>query len=104
MECELEIEAVWARMIHQSQGSTINSRRFGEGGMGYELPLDKMSVEEKLQAIEALWSSLRANPEQVPSPDWHKQLLADREQRLETGKADLSDWQDAKKRLQDLGR
>src|SRR6266496_5529948 len=34
------------------------------------LPLDQMTVEEKLSAMEAIWRSLSKHEDQVPVPDW----------------------------------
>jgi hypothetical protein len=50
------------------------------------LPLDKMTVAEKLEAMEQLWDDLCRAPEEVPSPAWHAEVLAEREQRLHEGK------------------
>ena len=72
--------------------------------MSIELPLDTMSVAEKLQAMEAIWASLCRNPADVGSPAWHGAILAERKRRLASGESVLSDWNEAKKRLQDLGR
>ena len=36
------------------------------------LPLEEMSVEEKLQTMEALWQSLSSDPAAVESPAWHQ--------------------------------
>jgi hypothetical protein len=57
------------------------------------LPLDRMTVEEKLRAIEVLWDDLCRNEKQVPVADWQKQLLDEREQQIQTGEAKFSDWE-----------
>ncbi len=62
-----------------------------------------MSVSEKLEAIELIWSSLSQDPESVPSPEWHADELAERTRRLETGEATVSDWDEAEKRFDELG-
>lgn len=46
-----------------------------------------MSVEEKLQTMEALWQSLSADPAAVESPAWHEQELAERERKIESEEA-----------------
>lgn len=69
--------------------------------MSVNLPLDQMSTEEKLQAMEALWADLSRNPEQFESPAWHKQVLEEREQRLESGEENFIDWELAKKQLRE---
>jgi hypothetical protein len=44
-----------------------------------------MSVRERLDAIELLWLSLAASPEQVPSPEWHGQVIAERLSKIDRG-------------------
>ena len=39
------------------------------------LPLEEMTVKEKLQVMEELWSDLCCNQNQIPVPQWHKDLL-----------------------------
>lgn len=60
------------------------------------LPLNEMSVEEKLQTMEALWENLSANPEAIESPAWHEEELRVREQRIASGDAEFIDWEKAK--------
>ena len=60
------------------------------------LPLNEMSVEEKLQTMEALWENLSANPEAIESPAWHEEELRVREQRIASGDAEFVDWEKAK--------
>jgi hypothetical protein len=65
------------------------------------LPLDRMTVEEKLSAIELLWDDLCRNENQLPVADWQKQLLEEREQQIQTGEAKFSDLATAKKRIRE---
>jgi len=58
--------------------------------------IPKLSVEEKLQTMEALWQSLSSNPETVKSPAWHEKELRDRERNIESGKSKFVDWETAK--------
>lgn len=46
----------------------------------------RMSVTERLQAIDQLWDSLHRHDE-IPSPDWHQDILVDRKERAERGEA-----------------
>jgi putative addiction module component (TIGR02574 family) len=54
-----------------------------------KLPLDTMSVEEKLATIEEIWESLAANPDDIPSPAWHRDILEARLRDTEDGWDDL---------------
>jgi putative addiction module component (TIGR02574 family) len=67
--------------------------------MAIELQIDQLSLEEKLEIMEALWQDLRRNTDQLPVPQWHKDLLDKREQMIETGESNFADWESAKKRI-----
>lgn len=60
------------------------------------LALEKMSLPEKLAAMEFLWEDLSRTPEVVESPAWHKEVLAERRQRVAEGKASYAPWPAAK--------
>ncbi|WP_404311005.1 addiction module protein [Neorhodopirellula lusitana] len=62
-----------------------------------------MSVADKMQVIKHVWASLQESPNQVPSPQWHADVLAARRKRLESAKATVCDWQEAKESLNRLG-
>jgi hypothetical protein len=49
--------------------------------------INKMSVAERLQAMEQLWEALCHEDGNVASPDWHEAVLADRKARAERGEA-----------------
>ena len=65
------------------------------------LPLDKMTVAEKLRAMELLWADLSRNEAQIESPAWHGDVLRDRESRIKSGEEKFLDWKTAKKQLRD---
>ena len=64
--------------------------------MALPLPLHEMTLEEKLQAMEALWDDLSRNPDLLESPSWHEDVLRERDQQLATGEASFMDWEQAK--------
>jgi hypothetical protein len=67
--------------------------------MAIELQIDQLSLEEKLEIMEALWEDLRSHAELMPVPQWHKDVLDRRERMLENGEASFEDWDSAKKRI-----
>lgn len=67
--------------------------------MATELQIDQMTTAEKLRAMEELWDDLRTRAEGAPIPQWHKDILEERERRIETGEAQFVDWERAKKHL-----
>jgi len=65
------------------------------------LPLDQMSVAEKIRAMEAIWDDLTCHDSEVESPAWHGEVLAARQARLDSGKTSVADWSDGKQRIRD---
>lgn len=68
--------------------------------MQVKLPLDKMSVTEKLRVMEALWADLSRDEERFESPAWHREVLRSRTARVKQGKESFMDWDVAKRQLQ----
>ena len=69
--------------------------------MGISLPLDKMSTDDKLRALELIWDDLRRNEASVPSPAWHRDVLECREARLRAGSEKSIPWEDAKRSIRE---
>ena len=49
--------------------------------------IERMSVTERLQAMDQIWESLDRDGDEIPSPDWHQDILADRKARAQRGEA-----------------
>ena len=63
------------------------------------LALDQMTIEEKLQTMEALWDDLCQHEASLPIHEWQKEILDEREQLIEKGEAQFLDWEEAKQRI-----
>ncbi len=63
------------------------------------ITLDKMTVPEKLQLMEALWADLSRHEADVELPAWHGQVLRETGQRAADGKENAVDWETAKREL-----
>jgi len=72
--------------------------------MAFTLPLDSMTVEEKIQTMESLWDSLCAKADSRVTPAWHGDVLAQREQSLQAGADRFEDWTTAKQDLRQHAR
>jgi putative addiction module component (TIGR02574 family) len=46
---------------------------------------DALSVEEKLDYVQALWDRIATRPEELPVPEWHQRVI---EERLAAHRAD----------------
>ncbi len=64
--------------------------------MQITLPLDEMTVPEKLQVMEALWEDLSRHSDALESPEWHGDVLEERERRIASGEASFTAWEQAK--------
>ena len=49
--------------------------------------IERMSIAERLQAMEEIWDSLYRHGDEVPSPDWHREVLAARKALAESGES-----------------
>lgn len=65
--------------------------------MSTPLAIDTMTIEEKLEAMEALWNDLRRHDDAIYVHEWQKQVLDERERLVDEGKAEFIDWEQAKK-------
>jgi putative addiction module component (TIGR02574 family) len=72
-----------------------------ENDMNISLPLDKMTSLDKIAVMEKLWDDLCQDPESIPSPSWHKDILEAREKEIKEGKAEFKPFDRAKERIRD---
>lgn len=67
--------------------------------MDITLPLEQMSVAEKLRALEAIWEDLSRDESKLDSPEWHRDVLKERDDREKRGAEIPLDWEAAKEQL-----
>ena len=63
------------------------------------LSLEKLSRAEKLRAMEELWEDLSRSEAEYTSPDWHGEVLREREKALEEGRDEFIPWEQAKRHV-----
>jgi len=69
--------------------------------MELALPLEQMTVEEKLRALQRIWEDLCRHEGDVPSPPWHRDVLEAREARVTQGAERFTEWEEAKRRIRE---
>lgn len=67
--------------------------------MDIVLPLHEMTVAEKLRAMEVLWDDLSRNPDDIPTPAWHAEVLAARQKEIDEGRAKFIPWEECRESL-----
>ncbi len=69
--------------------------------MAGTVDLQQMSVADKLRLMEELWRDLSENETQVASPEWHGDVLKERDRKIASGEESFVDWEVAKKKLRE---
>ena len=61
--------------------------------------IKSMSRVEKLQMMELLWDELCHEEEEPESPVWHESVLAERQKKIQSGKATFLSVEEVKGRF-----
>ena len=61
--------------------------------------IHQLPLREKLLVMEAIWEDLSREEQNLEVPQWHKELLDERERLLAEGKAKFVDWEEAKRQI-----
>lgn len=69
--------------------------------MSVDLPLEKMALADKLEAMELLWADISRQPADLPSPIWHRDVLDERRRLVAEGKLKFLDWDTAIAKLRE---
>ncbi len=64
-----------------------------------QIEIRKLPLSEKLELLEAVWSELSLDPDSIDVPQWHKDILDERQSELEQGSMKAIDWDLAKEQI-----
>jgi putative addiction module component (TIGR02574 family) len=53
---------------------------------------DALTTDEQIDYVQSLWDRIAARPEDVPVPDWHRQILAERLAALRADEGNGKEW------------
>lgn len=59
--------------------------------------INKMTKQEKLEAMEHLWASLVQDESATESPEWHADILQKRKEKIDRGEGVFISIEDLKK-------
>jgi putative addiction module component (TIGR02574 family) len=62
---------------------------------------DQLTVEEQIDYVQLLWERIATTPDQVPVPDWHREVLNERVKDCEVNPAAGESWDIVRDRLRD---
>ncbi|WP_342350091.1 addiction module protein [uncultured Nitrospira sp.] len=57
---------------------------------------DDLSVEEQIDFVQSLWDRIASTPEQVPVPEWHRQILLERLEAYRANPTAGRPWEDVR--------
>lgn len=60
---------------------------------------DELSPDDENEDEQALWEYMTAGPDKVPVPEWHLELLREREARYERDGMEGITWEELQKEL-----
>jgi hypothetical protein len=63
------------------------------------IDMQRMSREEKLKVMHALWEDLAGDEGALESPAWHGEVVRETEERVRSGIEQVLDWDAAKAEL-----
>ncbi|RLA38714.1 MAG: acyl-protein synthetase [Gammaproteobacteria bacterium] len=69
--------------------------------MKVSLPLQETTVSEKIGIMEEIWSDLSRTELGYSPPDWHGRILEERRKLGDSGEVGFTDWETAKKEIND---
>jgi len=55
---------------------------------------DGLSVDKQIDYVQFLWDRIAARPEDVPIPDWHREILAERLAVTRANQNQDKDWEE----------
>jgi hypothetical protein len=65
------------------------------------LPIETLSLPDKLLLMERLWEHLSRCPSDIVPPEWHGDVLAEREAAVREGRTSFVEWEAARQRLRE---
>ncbi len=66
---------------------------------------DELPTDEKVEYVQSLWDRIAASDETVPVPEWHKAIIHQRVNELETAPDSVVDWAEVRDQItRDLHR
>ncbi len=60
----------------------------------------ELPFREKLALLETVWSEVSAEPDKIEVPQWHRELLDERERALDSGSERVFEWDEAWSRIE----
>lgn len=60
---------------------------------------DSLSVDDQVDYVQSLWDRITARPEDVPVPDWHREIISERLAAYRANKDQGKDWEEVEREI-----
>ena len=60
---------------------------------------DALSIDDKIDYVQSLWDRIAARPEDVPVPDWHREIISERLAAHRDGKEQGKEWEEVEREI-----
>jgi putative addiction module component (TIGR02574 family) len=60
---------------------------------------DALSIDDKIDYVQSLWDRIAARPEDVPVPDWHREIINERLAAHRDGKDQGKEWEEVEREI-----
>lgn len=67
--------------------------------MDIHIQLNKMTTEDKIRTMECLWDDLCHHADTLLSPQWHEEILSQREKSVAKVTEKFNDWDKEKEKI-----
>jgi hypothetical protein len=64
----------------------------------------QLTLPEKFALLEKVWAEITIDSDHVEVPQWHKDILDQRELAMQEGQVTVLDWEEAKKQIEQATR
>ncbi len=86
---------------------SVRRARRADGGILWDMAqltlpppgFDALSADEKLEYIQSLWDHVSEHPEEVPVPNWHREVVAERLAAHRRGETTSRPWPEVRDEL-----
>ena len=60
---------------------------------------DALSIDDKIDYVESLWDRIAAHPENIPIPDWHREIINERLAAHRTRDDEGKEWEEIEREI-----
>jgi putative addiction module component (TIGR02574 family) len=60
---------------------------------------DTLSIDDKINYVESLWDRIAARPEDVPIPDWHREIIRERLAAYRANPDQSKEWEEVEREI-----